>query len=248
ELYRDYDSLIASSRFPNGQSGTVPKSIGVSNSVPTNGVSSLAETSLYSVILQGMKSQAATQTHLALQTLTPMEIVDTILIPALDDVGHRYETHDIFLPQLIRSAETVKKAFGVLKQIMEESDSESIIKGTILLATVEGDVHDIGKNIVKILLENYGYRVIDMGKDVPAQKIVDTIKKEKIPLVGLSALMTTTVISMQNIIKLIHSQELPCKIMVGGAVLSESFAKEIGADFFGSDAKSAVKIAQNLFD
>jgi len=248
ELYRDYDSLIASSRFPNGQSGTVPKSSGVSNSVPTNGVSSLAETSLYSVILQGMKSQAATQTHLALQTLTPMEIVDTILIPALDDVGHRYETHDIFLPQLIRSAETVKKAFGVLKQIMEESDSESIIKGTILLATVEGDVHDIGKNIVKILLENYGYRVIDMGKDVPAQKIVDTIKKEKIPLVGLSALMTTTVISMQNIIKLIHSQELPCKIMVGGAVLSESFAKEIGADFFGSDAKSAVKIAQNLFD
>ncbi len=244
--YRDYDSLIASSKS-NGQSGTDHKSSSVADSVPANGDSSLAEKSLYSVILQGMKSQAATQTHVALQTLTPMEIVDTILIPALDDVGHRYEIHDIFLPQLIRSAETVKKAFVVLKEVMEESDSAAIVKGTILLATVEGDVHDIGKNIVKILLENYGYRVIDLGKDVPSQKIVDTIVKEKIPLVGLSALMTTTVISMQNIIKLIHAQELPCKIMVGGAVLSESFAKEIGADFYGSDAKSAVNIAQNLF-
>ncbi|MHA1674781.1 MAG: cobalamin-dependent protein, partial [Promethearchaeota archaeon] len=231
----------------NGLSGPRPRSSNGAISNNSNGDISKAETSLYSVILQGMKSQAAALTHVALQTLTPMEIVDTILIPALDDVGHRYETHDIFLPQLIRSAETVKKAFGVLKDVMEDSDSAAIVKGTILLATVEGDVHDIGKNIVKILLENYGFRVIDLGKDVLAQKIVDTIENEKIQLVGLSALMTTTVISMQNIIKLIHAKELPCKIMVGGAVLSESFAKEIGADFYGSDAKSAVKIAQNLF-
>lgn len=226
---------------------TYDQHIGKTNNQNSNQGTETQTDTLYSAIITGMKSKVGSLTHSTLEEKTPMEIVDTILIPALDEVGRNYETKEIFLPQLIRSAETVKISFEVLKQKLIDIGASSINKGTIVLATVEGDVHDIGKNIVKILLENYGYHVIDLGRDVSPEKIVSIVQEQDIQLVGLSALMTTTVISMKSTIEALHAQKLSCKIMVGGAVLSESFSKEIGADFYGKDAKSAVEIAKKCF-
>ncbi|MCF2141065.1 MAG: homocysteine S-methyltransferase family protein [Candidatus Lokiarchaeota archaeon] len=246
--YKEYLPVSASVKLgqinQSSQSGKSSRS-GKSNQSDQPGESE--DESLQGVILKGLKSKIAQLTENSLKTFTPMQVVDTFLIPALDEVGRRYENHEIFLPQLIRSAETVKIAFNLIKERLKQTENAPISKGTVILATVEGDVHDIGKNIVKILLENYGYRVIDLGKDVPAIKIIDAIKQYRAPLVGLSALMTTTVISMQKIIKEIKSRDFQCQIMVGGAVLNPEFANKIGADFYGQDAKSAVNIAQKIF-
>jgi 5-methyltetrahydrofolate--homocysteine methyltransferase len=183
-----------------------------------------------------------------LSTISSMEIVDKYLIPSLNTVGKKYESGEIFLPQLIQSAETVKKSFEVIKSKMADNKEGKINKGKILLATVYGDIHDIGKNIVKVLLENYCFEVIDMGKDVPAEDILKKVKEENIKLVGLSALMTTTVKNMEDTIKLLRDNNADCKIMVGGAVLTESYAKMIGADFYASDARQGVNIALNYFN
>ena len=177
-----------------------------------------------------------------------MEIVNAYLIPALDIVGEKYESGEIFLPQLIRSAETVQKAFEVIKEdMLSKSQEQTLHKGKIVLATVKGDVHDIGKNIVKILLENYGYQVFDLGKDVAIEKIIEKVQQEEVSLVGLSALMTTTVKSMEETIKKLRQSCPKSKIMVGGAVLNEDYARMIGADFYGKDAKDAVKLAETVF-
>ncbi|HBR33955.1 MAG TPA: homocysteine methyltransferase, partial [Firmicutes bacterium] len=154
-----------------------------------------------------------------------------------------------FLPQLIQSAETVKRAFEVIKDDLQENtdQDQTIEKGKIVLATVKGDVHDIGKNIVKILLENYGFSVYDLGKDVPTEIIVERVQQEAVPLVGLSALMTTTVKNMEETIKVLRNSCPQAKIMVGGAVLNEDYAQMIGADFYGRDARAAVKIAEQVF-
>ncbi|MBQ4111066.1 MAG: homocysteine S-methyltransferase family protein [Clostridia bacterium] len=201
---------------------------------------------LQTIVVKGLKEAAKTATEELLKTEKELDIVNNHLIPALDVVGELYEKGKLFLPQLIQSAETVKVAFEVLKARMQNENS--ISKGTIILATVKGDVHDIGKNIVKVILENYGYTVLDLGKDVSSQAIVDCIKENNVKLVGLSALMTTTLKSMEDAIKHIHSEKLDCKIIVGGAVLTPDYAKTIGADYYAKDAKETAEIAKRFFD
>lgn len=205
------------------------------------------EKDLNQIVIDGIKDEAKQKTKKLLETKVPMEIVDSYLIPALDRVGEKYEKQEIFLPQLIRSAETVKIAFEVIKEKLLVDGNEKISKGRIILATVKGDIHDIGKNIVKILLENYGFEVIDLGKDVPIEKVVTTAKEQNIKLVGLSALMTTTVQSMQETIDELRKHELSCKVMVGGAVLNKEYADMIGAHYYGKDARESVNIAKNVF-
>ena len=191
------------------------------------------------------KAKEATLTLLT--NRDPLDIVNNYLVPALDIVGERYEKGKIFLPQLIQSAETVKPAFQAIKEELNKSSKKSISKGRILLATVKGDIHDIGKNIVKVLLENYNYEIIDLGKDVPIERIVKTTIQEDIKLVGLSALMTTTVKSMEETIKALKKANPNTMIMVGGAVLNKEYADLIRADYYAKDAKGAVDIARNIF-
>lgn len=201
---------------------------------------------LKDIVINGLKEEAVEATKELLKVRKSMDIINSELIPALDIVGEMFDKGTLFLPSLIRSAETVKSAFDVIKEYMIISGQEKISKGKIVLATVKGDIHDIGKNIVKILLENYGFDVIDLGKDVPPETIVEAIKRENVKLVGLSALMTTTVTSMEKTIKLIRKNQLDCNVVVGGAVLNEEYADMIGADFYAKDARKTVKIAQRL--
>jgi len=200
------------------------------------------------VIIDGMKEEAASLTKELLNTMTEMEVVNKYLIPSLDIVGQKYESGEIFLPQLLQSAETVKKSFEIIKERMMASKDKKLSKGTIVLATVRGDIHDIGKNIVKILLENYGFEVIDLGKDVHEDVVVEAVKNGNIKLVGLSALMTTTVRSMGETIKALRDNNLDCTVLVGGAVLNEEYAKMIGADYYAKDATQTVKFARKLFN
>ena len=169
------------------------------------------------------------------------------MIPALDQVGKGFEKGTLFLPQLLMSADAAKIAFAVLKERMPEQDGPEQKKEKVILATVKGDIHDIGKNIVKVLLENYGFDVIDLGKDVPPQLVAETALREDVRLVGLSALMTTTVVSMEETIRLLREQKPDCKVMVGGAVLNQEYADMIGADFYGKDAMQSVYYTQELF-
>ncbi len=202
---------------------------------------------LKEAVIKGLKKEAANMTRKLLKEKSGMEIMDEYLIPALDIVGEKYEKGIIFLPQLMQSAETVKTAFEIIKENMALENKKVMNKGKILIATVKGDIHDIGKNIVKTLLQNYGYSVIDLGKDVPKEKIVEEVKRNNIKLVGLSALMTTTVKSMEETIKALRENNLNCKVMVGGAVLNEDYAAMIKADFYAKDAKESVEIAKKVF-
>lgn len=202
---------------------------------------------LKEIIIKGLKEDALQSTRTLLDSKNSLTIVDEYLIPALDVVGKKYERGEIFLPQLIQSAETVKNAFAVIKENISLEGKEQVSKGKIILATVKGDIHDIGKNIVKIILENYGFDIIDLGKDVPIENIVETAKNENIKLVGLSALMTTTVKSMEDTIKSLRENNVHCKVFVGGAVLNKDYADMIKADYYAKDAQEAVKIAQDLF-
>ncbi len=204
-------------------------------------------TDLKVMVIKGLKEDIREATKQLLKNTDELSIVNNYLIPALDEVGYKYEKEIIFLPQLIRSAETVKVAFEVLKESLSKKNVEKISKGKIVLATVKGDIHDIGKNIVKVILENYGYEVIDLGKDVPIERILEIAKTEKPKLVGLSALMTTTLKSMEETIKAIRNEAIDTKIMVGGAVLTPEYAEIIGADYYSKDAKEAVNIAKEIF-
>ena len=161
-------------------------------------------------------------------------------------MGDGFEKGTVFLPQLLMSAEAAKAAFAVLKEQMDRSGEVQEKRGTVVLATVKGDIHDIGKNIVKVLLENYSFDVIDLGKDVPPEKIVETVLEKQIRLVGLSALMTTTVVSMEETIRQLRDQAPECRVMVGGAVLNQEYADMIGADFYGKDAMQSVHYAQKI--
>ncbi|ACQ54516.1 B12 binding domain protein [Clostridium botulinum] len=202
---------------------------------------------LKEIVIKGIKEEAYSKTKELIKNRDELLIINEELIPALDEVGEKYEKGIIFLPQLIQSAETVKKAFTVIKEKLREDNSPKINKGKILMATVKGDIHDIGKNIVKVILENYGFDIIDLGKDVEAEKIVEEVKKNNIKLVGLSALMTTTVNSMKETIKILKERDMDCKVFVGGAVLNEEYAKMINADYYAKDAKEAVDIAKEFF-
>ncbi|HHY0138787.1 TPA: homocysteine S-methyltransferase family protein [Clostridioides difficile] len=199
------------------------------------------------LVERGLKDEAKNVTLNLLKEKDENYILDEILIPALDKVGKRYDSGDIFLPQLIQSAETVKVSLNTIKETLLSKSSNNVSKGKIIVATVKGDIHDIGKNIVKIMLENYGYEVIDLGKDVPIEEVVEVAKKRNIKLVGLSALMTTTVQSMKDTIQALRDNEINAKVFVGGAVLTEEYAEEMGADYYSKDAKSAVEIAKLNF-
>ncbi|WP_061330199.1 homocysteine S-methyltransferase family protein [Clostridium botulinum] len=202
---------------------------------------------LKEIVMKGIKEESYSKTKDLLKDRGELSIINEELIPALDEVGDKYEKGIIFLPQLIQSAETVKKAFTAIKEKLREDNSPKINKGKILMATVKGDIHDIGKNIVKVILENYGFDIIDLGKDVEAEKIVEEVKKNNIKLVGLSALMTTTVNSMKDTIKALKESEMDCKVFVGGAVLNKEYAEMINADYYAKDAKEAVDIAKGFF-
>ncbi len=204
------------------------------------------EHTLEYAIEKGLKAEARSITSKLLYSKSPMEIINQIIIPSLDKAGNEFEKGKIFLPQLILSAGVTQEAFEVLKNEMAKKNNDTIDKGKIVIATVKGDVHDIGKNIVKVLLENYGYTVIDLGKDVEYEAVVNAIKDNKCRLVGLSALMTTTLGSMAETIKLIKKNAPYCKIMVGGAVLTPDYAKTIGADYYSKDAKRSVDIAKEV--
>lgn len=202
---------------------------------------------LKTAVIKGLKEQAKQETEKELKTKTPLQIIDGILIPALDKVGNDFENNKVFLPGLLMSAETAGISFDIIKNHLQNTGAETTKKGKIVIATVKGDIHDIGKNIVKVLLENYGYDVIDLGKDVTPQTIVDAVKSHNVKLVGLSALMTTTVPSMEETIRLLHEQTDGVSVMVGGAVLTEEYTRMIGADYYGKDAMSSVRIAEKFF-
>ena len=202
---------------------------------------------LKTAVIKGLKAQARAETEKERLTKTPLEIIDGILIPALDKVGRDFENNVVFLPGLLMSAETAGISFEIIKKHMAKIGSTDTKKGKIIIATVKGDIHDIGKNIVKVLLENYGYDVIDLGKDITPQQIVDAVKKENAKLVGLSALMTTTVPAMEETISLLREETDGVSVMVGGAVLTEEYAKMIGADYYGKDAMSSVRYAEKFF-
>ena len=202
--------------------------------------------SMEDAILRGLGGETARLTVRALMERDELAVINELLIPALDKVGEKYEKQEIFLPQLISAANAACEGFELIKDRIARRGGESVSRGKIVLATVHGDIHDIGKNIVRVVLENYGYTVIDLGRDVPAQEIVDAVLREKAGLVGLSALMTTTVLSMAETIKAIRRSGSDCKIMVGGAVLTEDYAMQIGADFYAKDAKQSADIAKRV--
>ncbi len=201
--------------------------------------------SLYDSIVKGLAESASKSVKKLLGTKDPLEIINEMLIPALDEVGRGFESGKIFLPQLLMAAEAAKAAFEEIKTLYKGGKKEGAPK--VLLATVKGDIHDIGKNIVKTLLENYGFDIVDLGKNVSPDAIVDEVLKSHIRLVGLSALMTTTVVNMAETIKLLNEKAPFCKVMVGGAVLTQDYADQIGADFYGKDAVSAAKYARLIF-
>ena len=221
---------------------------------PAKPVNSTSAIDLSYAVENGLKDEGAKATEALLLTTDSMDIVNNKLIPALDKVGEDFEKGRIFLPQLIQSANTAQACFDVIKNKLTKENNSPVSKGKIILATVKGDIHDIGKNIVKVLLDNYGYTVVDLGKDVDPQFVVDTAIEQDIKMIGLSALMTTTLKSMEDTISLVkNAKELQnpdgsckCKIVVGGAVLTEDYAHKIGADYYCKDAKEAVDTAKKV--
>ena len=217
--------------------------------VVPDGGSVSSDSSLEYAIANGLRQIAAEATIQLLKTREPAEIIDQILIPTLEKVGTRFEKGEIFLPQLIQSAGAAQAGFEEIRKTMTRSSQSdaNLSKGKIVLATVKGDIHDIGKNIVKVVLENSGYQIIDLGKDVPVEVVRQAVLRENAKLVGLSALMTTTVKNMAETIRDLknHSE---CRIMVGGAVLTKDYALSIGADYFAKDAKAAMDIAKKVFE
>ena len=202
---------------------------------------------LMKAVEQGLKGEAAACTKALLAEKEPLELVDEALIPALDIVGVKYEKGKLFLPQLLQAASAAQSAFDEIKTAIAQRGGAGASKGRIVLATVKGDVHDIGKNIVKVNLENYGFEVIDLGRDVPVETVVKTVREKDVHLVGLSALMTTTLKSMEETIAALHAAKLDCKVMVGGAVLTPEYAEKIGADWYAKDAKQSADIAKEFF-
>ena len=202
--------------------------------------------SIADAILRGLGGETARLTVKALMEKDELAVINELLIPALDRVGEKYEKQEIFLPQLISAANAACEGFELIKARIARRGGESVSKGKIVLATVQGDIHDIGKNIVRVVLENYGYTVVDLGRDVPVQTVVDAVIREDARLVGLSALMTTTVKSMAETIAALRRSGHACKIMVGGAVLTEDYAARIGADYYARDAKAGADIAKKV--
>lgn len=201
--------------------------------------------SLYDAVLKGLRQPAQEATERALQQKEPLAVIEESMVPALNAAGERFEAGTLFLPQLLMCAEAAKAAFSIIRTRM--GDAAGAGRGTVVVATVQGDVHDIGKNIVKALLENYQFRVIDLGKDVPPEAVVEAAITHGARLVGLSALMTTTVPSMRRTIAALRESAPGCLVMCGGAVLTEEYAHDIGADFYVRDAMESVRRACEVY-
>ena len=232
----------------------VPASTALAQAAKAAPAASAAETELtgpYAALMKavekGLKGDAAAHTRALLAEKQPLEVVDEALIPAVDIVGATDEKGTLFLPQLLQAASAAQSAFEEIKTAIAQKGEGSASKGRIVLATVKGDVHDIGKNIVRVILENYGFEVLDLGRDVPVETVVDTVREKDVHLVGLSALMTTTLKSMEETIAALRAAQLDCKIMVGGAVLTPEYAEKIGADWYAKDAKRSADIAKEFF-
>jgi len=241
KMMESYYSFIALSNCENG----TEKYIDFASSVTEDKkVTSQEITSLKTAIEKGLEEKAKSLAENLIREKSALEIINEEIVPALDSVGEKFEKKALFLPQLLMSANAAKNAFDVIKTTMSSEKQTS--KGKIILATVKGDIHDIGKNIVKVILENYSYDVIDLGKDVEPESIVKTAKEENIKLVGLSALMTTTVPAMKETIALLKKELPQCKTVVGGAVLTEEYAQMIGADKYAKDAMETVRYAETL--
>lgn len=219
------------------------------NESPVSASAAPTSLSLYDAIIRGLSESAYQATQVLLQEQTDsLSIINEKLIPALDVVGKGFEEKKMFLPQLLMSAEAAKASFEAIKSSLSSQGKQSKAKGKIVIATVKGDIHDIGKNIVKTLLENYDFEMLDLGKDVAPELILKTVQEHHVKLVGLSALMTTTVVNMEETIKLLRQHVSDCKIMVGGAVLTQEYADMIGADFYSKDAMGSVRYANELYD
>lgn len=203
---------------------------------------------LKEAVIKGLSAAAEQSAEKLLKTEKPLDVINSEIVPALDEVGSGFEKGSIFLPQLLMSADAAKAAFRVINEKLRTSGGKTESKGKIVMATVKGDIHDIGKNIVVVLLENYGFDVIDLGKDVQPETVLDAVLENDVKLVGLSALMTTTVVNMETTIKLLHEQAPECKVMVGGAVLNQTYADMISADFYGKDAMMSVRYALSLHE
>ena len=224
-------------------SATVPKMV-QSDAVRTESKSEGCKSELQNAIVKGLKERAALLTEELLKISAPLDIVTEEVIPALDTVGTGFENKTVYLPQLLMSAEAAKAAFEKIKDATPNAKASD--KCTFVIATVKGDIHDIGKNIVKLLLENYGFVTVDLGKDVSPERVVEEVVRLNAPLVGLSALMTTTVPAMEETIKLLREKAPWCKIVVGGAVLTQEYADSIGADKYAKDAMETVRYAEEI--
>lgn len=245
EMMKSYHSFMALMNYDENCE-TYIQNYSSQEGTQTAAVGAQTQITLRMAIEKGMKDEAERATRELVPERESLAIINEELIPALDVVGQGFEKGTIFLPQLLMSAEAAKAAFAVLREQMEKSGKAEEKKEKVILATVKGDIHDIGKNIVKVLLENYGFDVIDLGKDVQAEVVVDTAIEQQVDLVGLSALMTTTVESMEQTIKLLRSKKPECRVMVGGAVLNQEYADMIGADFYAKDAMQSVHYAQKI--
>lgn len=211
------------------------------------GESGFEKGTLAYAVENGLKNDGARITAEMLEHMEALDIINGTLIPALDRIGKNFEKGKVFLPQLILAAEVTQASFEVIKKKLAADNKTPVSKGKIVMATVKGDVHDIGKNIVKVILENYGYTVIDLGKDVDYMTVVNAAIEHKAKLVGLSALMTTTLVSMEKTIQLLRENKVDCKVVVGGAVLTPEYAKQIGADYYAKDAMDTVAAAREVF-
>ena len=249
---RDKQSTKYIERYANRvpASAALAKAVQAAQSAPAAGDTPEATgpyAALMKAVEKGLKGEAAARTRALLEEKEPLELVDEALIPALDIVGAKYEKGTLFLPQLLQAATAAQGAFDEIKTAIAQKGGAGASKGRIVIATVKGDVHDIGKNIVRVILENYGFEVIDLGRDVPVETVVNTVREKNVHLVGLSALMTTTLKSMEETIAALHAAKLDCRIMVGGAVLTPEYAKKIGADWYAKDAKRSADIAKEFF-
>lgn len=238
-------ALLAHNLLFGLDSGGIEYASVMGNTAKTETKAAVSSLTLSDAILKGRKADASRIASELSASLQSLDVINGHIVPGLSRLGEEYDKNRIFLPQLLAGSEAATAAFAVIKEKL--SASQSVSKGTVVLATVKGDVHDIGKNIVRALLENYGYDVCDLGRDVPPDAVLDAVRRTNARLVGLSALMTTTVPSMKETVALIKSNVPDCKIMVGGAVLTENLAKSLGADYFAADATADVKIAEEIY-
>lgn len=237
---RDKNAEKFIERYSEASIGTMSRGASVKEAAESAG-------DLYHALEKGMKAETLAAVKELLKTEDAMTIVNNHLIPALDRVGQGFEKGTIFLPQMMQAATAAQGGFELIKDHLAQSGQEKVSKGCVILATVKGDIHDIGKNIVKVIMENYGFEIIDLGRDVPPETVVETMLKKDIKLVGLSALMTTTLGSMEETIQAVKATKPDCKVMVGGAVLTAEFAERIGADFYCKDAMKSVEAANSVF-